>query len=345
MILGGGLGWGGRNTLDPVPTPEIQVVVVTAVPTETAAPTDTPQPTETSEPTLAPTETIVTTAITQETPTPTATPDPFVLPISTTLGMTWTRPLDGMEMLFVPDDTFMMGSTDEDTDAEDNEKPAHEVALDAFWLDSTEVTNAQYVAFLNEMGNQEEEGVTWLDSADDDVRIEEIDGVFQAQDGFADHPVVEVSWYGAQAYCNWVGTDVISTTLPTEAQWEYAARGSTATIYPWGDEFDGTLLNYSGNNDFDRTAPVGSFPDGASWVGALDMAGNVWEWTADWYDANYYEDSPTENPIGPDEGTYKVLRGGSWYNSQPFVRSASRNYYTPDFTNSDFGYRCVAPPG
>ncbi|MCP4416687.1 MAG: SUMF1/EgtB/PvdO family nonheme iron enzyme [Chloroflexi bacterium] len=321
LLLGSGMGWGARTTFGPLPT----AVAVTITPTAPAS---------------VSTETIVT-----NTPSPTATPGTFAPPVVATLGMTWTRPTDSMAMVFVPGGTFTMGSGSGDADATDDEKPAHDVTLDPFWIDRTEVTNTQFAAFLNEMGNREEGGVTWLDSADEDVRIEDVDGTFQPQDGFADHPVVEVSWYGARAYCEWAGGDVISGTLPTEAQWEYTARGVDGFIYPWGDEFDATLVNYSGNSDFARTSPVGHFPDGASWVGALDMAGNVWEWTADWYDANYYDSSPEENPPGLEDGTFKVLRGGGWVSDQSFVRAASRGGDNPDGTFIHFGFRCVVPPG
>ncbi len=257
FLLGGGLGWGGRNTFDPAPTSivvviatatdvpvseatEIPVATETTIPpteTTTSIPTDVPVPETTeipvaTETTIPPTET--TTSIPTDEPTieptventvqPTATIDPFMLPITATLGSIWTRPADDMEMLFVPKGTFTMGSID----ADDDEKPAHEVTLDPFWIDRTEVSNAQFATFLNEMGNQEEGGVTWLDSSDEDVRITENaegDSTFQAQEGFADHPAIEVSWYGAQAYCAWAGSDAINGTLPTEAQWEYAARG------------------------------------------------------------------------------------------------------------------------
>lgn len=310
------------------------IAVATAVPTETASPTAT----NTRRPT--------TPRPGEPTPTSTSTPAPSGPPISAAVGMVWTRPIDGMEMVFVPGGSFMMGSDPAvDTYALNNEQPQHEVTLDPFWIDRTEVTNAQFAAFLNEMGNQTEGGVSWLDAADSDARIDEIDGEFQAQTGFADHPVTEVSWYGAQAYCAWADGEAITVTLPTEAQWEYAARGPEGFIYPWGNEYDASLLNDSGTTAFAGTSPVGTFPDGGSWVGAVDMAGNVWEWTADWYDSDYYESAPAENPPGPETGSFRVLRGGGWVSNRPFVRAAFRGNVVPDDTLSAFGFRCVAPPG
>jgi formylglycine-generating enzyme required for sulfatase activity len=214
------------------------------------------------------------------------------------------------------------------------------------------VTNAQFAAFLSEQGNQEEGGARWLDIESGSALIEESGGSFQAQAGFEEHPVIMVTWYGSNAYCQWVGGQ-----LPTEAQWEYAARSSGGNIFPWGDDFEGTRLNYCDNNcEFDwkdetvddgyaRTAPVGSYPAGDSWVGAQDMAGNVWEWTADWYEANYYESSPINNPTGPAIGDFKVLRGGSWDNNPYVVRGANRSVNAPDFRFSVVGFRCVVEPG
>jgi formylglycine-generating enzyme required for sulfatase activity len=279
-----------------------------------------------------------------------------------------------MVMVHVPAGEFTMGSTDEEVDAAlalcneyygdcrrrrfEDEQPAHAVALDGFWIDRTEVTNAQFAAFLNEEGNQEEGDVTWLDLESDRCLIERADGEFRPKGGYADHPVIEVSWYGAAAYCKWAGVQ-----LPTEAQWEYAARGPEPAlsgveggrVFPWGDEVDGTRLNYCDANcerdhadeSFDdgyaRTAPVGSYPDGASWAGALDLAGNVWEWGADWY--GDYPSGRQENPSGPSTGDYRVVRGGGWNISWYSVRAADRGYARPDFRYYDLGFRCVGSPG
>ena len=222
-----------------------------------------------------------------------------------------------------------MGSPD--GEGEDEEHPQHTVSLDAFWIDRYEVTNDQYRAFVEATGNR--------------VPYDWQKGEIPA--GKQDHPVVRVSWEDAQAYCQWAGA-----RLPTEAEWEKGARGTDARQYPWGNTFDGSRLNFCDRNcEFDwkdtdvddgyaRTAPVGSFPAGASPYGALDMAGNVWEWVADWYDGDYYRRSPGSNPAGPDSGGYRVLRGGSWSSYPGRARSAYRDWIGPGCTLWDFGFRC-----
>ena len=253
--------------------------------------------------------------------TPTGTPAD-----TPTLGDTRTRPADDMEMVYVPAGEFQMGSNEGNSD----ERPVHTVALDGFWIDKTEVTNAQY-------GKCVEAGpCDGSEFADDS----EYSGATQ--------PVVGVDWTDARDYCNWAGV-----RLPTEAEWEYAARGPEGWLYPWGNEFDGTKLNYcdrnceykqadeSADDEYAKTAPVGSYPGGASWVGALDMAGNVWEWVADWYDEDFYERSPKLNPPGPDSGSSRVLRGGSWFYSPDYVRGSFRLDWFPVFRSDHSGFRCA----
>jgi formylglycine-generating enzyme required for sulfatase activity len=231
----------------------------------------------------------------------------------------------------------------------DFEQPAHTVALDGFWIDRTEVTNEQFAAFLNEKGNQEEGGDTWFDLGDAGSMIEGMDGEFRPKSGYADHPVSNVSWYGAVAYCQWAGA-----RLPTEAEWEYAARGPERRVFPWGDELDGTLLNYcdascesewadeSFDDGYPRTAPVWSYPESQSWVGARDMAGNVWEFVADWHGP--YSDGRQENPTGPAEGELRAVRGGGFDSDWHAVRGAFRLGVGPTHQSPVLGFRCAASP-
>jgi serine/threonine-protein kinase len=253
------------------------------------------------------------------------------------LGETLTRTKDGMVMVYVPAGEFPMGTTQ----GFEDEQPVHTVYVDGFWIDQTEMTNEQFAAFLNEKGNQEEGGAMWLNVNSEDCLIEQVGGKYQPKSGYANHPVVGVTWYGAAAYCEWAGA-----RLPTEAEWEYAARGPEGRVFPWGDEFDCTLCNSwaEGCDGYDRTAPVGSFPGGASWCGALDMLGNVWEWVADWYGPDYYANSPSRNPTGPSSGVYRVMRGGSWF-AYVHPTNNPRWYRNNDLPNLSYGYvgfRCAS---
>ncbi len=233
------------------------------------------------------------------------------------------------DMVFIPAGDFFMGSTEGDLD----EKPVHSVYLDAYYIDKYEVTNGQFCKFLNEKGNQEEGGEKWLGIEDSNCSIEYQKEKYYPKPGYEDYPVVEVSWYGAYAYAKWAGK-----RLPTEAEWEKAARGSLVDKkYPWGDIIDSSKANYGENVGY--ITPVGFYPPND--YGLYDMAGNVWEWCFDWYNENYYEKSPTKNPQGPDNATYRVRRGGCWRNLTRGVRCAHRFCHTPLATTSALGFRCA----
>jgi formylglycine-generating enzyme required for sulfatase activity len=238
------------------------------------------------------------------------------------VGHTLTRAPDGMVMVYVPAGTFKMGS---DTNTID-ERPVHDVTLDAFWIDRTEVTNAQYTRCVAAGVCREpiSKGSRTQPS-------------YYDNSGFANHPVIWVSWEDADKYCRWVGGQ-----LPTEAQWEYAARGPQALTYPWGIVApNDKLLNY--NQIVGDTTSVGSYPSGASWSGALDMAGNVSEWVNDWYGS--YSDSPQINPTGSMPDVYRVLRGFSWFYGPTSVRSSNRINALPTDRTDDFGFRCAVSLG
>ncbi|MFC2085073.1 SUMF1/EgtB/PvdO family nonheme iron enzyme [Bacteroidota bacterium] len=234
-------------------------------------------------------------------------------------------------MIYVQGGTFEMGDTF--GDGESDEKPPHNITLDDFYISKYEVTNSQYAEFLNSEGNQREGGVTWLDINDSDCRIEYTGGEYKPESGYEDHPVVEVSWYGARAYCGWFGG-----RLPTEAEWEYAARGgieSNGYKYSGSDNIEDVAW-YSGNSGGTAHAVGTKNPNE---LGIYDMSGNVWEWCNDWYDADYYDISPDNNPQGPVSGTYKVLRGGSWNNLSRNCRVSYRFRGSPVFTYAFYGFR------
>ncbi len=240
-----------------------------------------------------------------------------------------------------------------------NESPEHKVFLDAFWIDQTEVTNAMFKRFVDatayhtnaEMDGwasvfnpsakewQDVKGASWQHPRGPSTNLGELDN----------YPVVQMSWNDAKAYCEWAGRH-----LPTEAEWEKAARGTDSRIYPWGNQnVAGDLLNLADQNldvswarksmddGYQFAAPVGHYPNGASPYGAYDMAGNVQEWLADWYDENYYASSPIKNPTGPAIGQGHVLRGGGWNDGKGSVRVAYRNHDSPEGRSDSTGFRCA----
>ncbi len=231
----------------------------------------------------------------------------------------WEAEFDyGIVLVYIPAGEFTMGSKDGDTDAFGDEKPEHKVYLDGYWIGKYEVTFKQYDKYCEETVKEKPGDQGW---------------------GRGDRPVINVSWNDAASYCEWLNKKTgLRFNLPTEAQWEKAARGTDSRIYPWGNEFDKNKCN-SGESGLKKTSPVGKFPEGASPYGCLDMAGNVWEWCSDWYDEKYYEKSPGKNPPGPADGEYRVLRGGNWFNDAWHVRAAYRSGYEPSFRWFNAGFR------
>jgi formylglycine-generating enzyme required for sulfatase activity len=273
-----------------------------------------------------------------------------------------TKTEDGAEMVLVPAGEFWMGSDAAEVERfkqecrkagvseescrrwGEREAPRHRVHLDAFYIDRYEVTNALFEKFVRATGHRttaEREGSGWAWQDKDGKRQwVKVDGAeWRRPSGpgsstSADHPVVQVSWHDADAYCKWAGK-----RLPTEAEWEKAARGTDGRRYPWGEDWDPSKAN--GAMTVKTTRPVGSYSGGVSPYGAHDMAGNVLEWVADWLDEDYYKRSPERNPRGPDSGQYRVLRGGSWYFSPVYLRSAARSHSSPGYRGDDLGCRCA----
>jgi formylglycine-generating enzyme required for sulfatase activity len=271
--------------------------------------------------------TLTVTPLTEPTNTtmPTVTPTPEL-----GIGSIMVSEKDGMVMVYVPFGEFTMGSNL----YAGSEGPPHSIYLDAYWIDQTEVTNAQYAKFLTEVGNQIEEGALWFNEG----KIYETDDGWVVEEGYEDYAVVFVTWYGARAYCDWTGK-----RLPTEAEWEKAARGTDERIFPWGDEEPiCDLAQFGGCGEEEQR--VGSYPNGTSPYGALDMAGNVWEWVYDLYETHYYDISPTENPTGPEEGSWRVMRGGAWNSTALELRTTVRSKVSLKFGGHNSGFRCVLEP-
>ena len=243
------------------------------------------------------------------------TPDPV------TAGYDSSR--DSVEMLLIPEGIFLMGTDDETALAPS--RPAHEVYLKAFWIDRYEVSNAQYAKCVE--SKQCTPPMDNSSSTRDD---------YYTNPEYANYPVIHVTWYQATAYCAWAGK-----RLPTEAEWEKAARGPGNYIYPWGNTLPEEIpaqVNHFYDGD---TVPVNSFPEGASSYGVYNMEGNVWEWVADQYDSFFYSDSPSNNPKAYTGEENYVIRGFSW--SYPFNSLAiyTRNYSYIVNHNYDLGFRCA----
>ncbi len=244
-------------------------------------------------------------------------------------------PVAGKEMVFVPAGEFLMGPAKGPEGADDH--PERRVYLDSFWIDKAPVTNAEYRRFTNATGYP-------LPKYADDPEYNQ-----------PDHPVVGVSWEDAIAYARWS-----NKRLPTDAEWEKAARGMDGRTYPWGNAWDvssnpranfadrnASVYPWADRNADDRcarTSAVGSFPQGASPYGCLDMAGNVWEWCADWYDTPHHASASasTRNPEGPPTGTLRVLRGGAWNGTREHLQTTYRVCHEPSYRAPNFGFRCVS---
>jgi formylglycine-generating enzyme required for sulfatase activity len=232
-----------------------------------------------------------------------------------------TTPPTETPMVEIPAGEFVMGS--DGTQALEDERPSHRVWLDAFSIDLHEVTTAQYAAFL--AASKRASPWQW-------------NTVDLSQHG--DRPVVGVDWHDAEAFCTWSGK-----RLPTEAEWEKAARGTDGRLYPWGNQAPTSeLANFALGARFSYNQvllPVQSHQSGKSPYGLYHMAGNAYEWVQDWYGTNYYEISPNRNPPGPAHGQFKVLRGGSWSDLPKYLLTYGRFKLPPETKNSYTGFRCA----
>jgi formylglycine-generating enzyme required for sulfatase activity len=338
--------WIGNAIFTSLPTPAV------VSPTTVAKSISTPLPTETTRLVTTATPTVIVVPATPVPPTisPTAKPVPPTIaptatpvPPSAALTMTVaprvtptprageTRTVSDAPMAYVPAGEFTMGSNDYN-----DEKPPHPVYLDAFWIDKFEVTNALYKKCVDAGKCQP----PWPTKS-------YTHNSYYDNSQYDNYPVIYVSWNKANAFCAWAGK-----RLPTEAEWEKAARGTDGRKYPCGDAWDGTRLNFCDKNcTFDwadksvddgyaDTALVGSYPRGASPYGVMDMAGNVGEWVVDWYGS--YSGSSQRNPTGPSSGSSRVLRDGSWSSNQYSTHASRRSYYDDlDSGNSSLGFRCA----
>jgi formylglycine-generating enzyme required for sulfatase activity len=228
-------------------------------------------------------------------------------------GTAMTNPKDGLKYVWIPPGTFMMGCSPGDAECTDDEKPAHQVTITkGLWMGQTEVTVGAYKRFAGATGQQMPVAPTFNSG--------------WATDSM---PIVNVGWNDATAFCTWAGG-----RLPTEAEWEYAARGgSMESRYGPIDE-----VAWYSNNSGQKTHPVGQ--KRANAFGLYDVLGNVWEWVNDWYDQNYYQNSPSQDPKGPASGQVRVLRGGSWNDVSWVVRVSLRNRFIPGLGNNGLGFRC-----
>ena len=241
------------------------------------------------------------------------------------------------DMVLIPAGEFIMGTDSEGANAD--QKPAHTVYLDAFYIDKHEVTNAEYEEFILSGGYKSKK--LWTKKGWNFIQNNQIQAPLKYRQNKIstepDQPVIGVSWYEADAYAKWA-----RKRLPTEAEWEKAAKGTEGHVYPWGNEIDFSKLNYFPH--VTRVLAVGNFPQGASPYGVMDMAGNVWEWTTDWYSESYYGSLPRTNPKGPGNGEYRVLRGGAWDSIRCQLQCTYRYYEKESHQNYTIGFRCAKDP-
>ncbi|MEM7335075.1 MAG: SUMF1/EgtB/PvdO family nonheme iron enzyme [Chloroflexota bacterium] len=265
------------------------------------------------------------------------------------VGTTNTRKMDNMPQVFVPAGDFTMGTNNPDWPFDDPERPEHIVSLENYWIDSHEINVSRFVEFLNQNGNKIEGDVNWLNIDKMQYISQLSDGQYTFNPDFGNLPITHVSWFGAKAYCEWAGG-----RLPTEAEWEYAARGQNKVVFPWGDVFVGEFVNFCDLNcpaedyrdeliddGYSMLAPVQTYEASKTWIGAFNMAGNVSEWINDRYSESYYSISPVENPQGPNVGAQRVVRGGSWQSFWGHTRITHRNFISPSFRGDALGFRCV----
>jgi len=241
------------------------------------------------------------------------------------------------KMVLIPAGPFLMGAVIENDRAwgDPDEEPVHEVNLSAYWIDRYEVTAGDFAQFLN---RHPKESSRYIEMGKA-VTIENFDGKYRARSGLERYPVNRVSWVGADAYCRWLGK-----RLPTEAEWEKAARGTDERLFPWGNEYPNNSLTTFRRKfskwGFKAMEPVNSMARGQSPYGLHHMAGNVWEWVHDGYDPGYYANSPAKDPKGPASSTSRVLRGGNWYYKAYYMRTTYRFNEHPGKFKIWQGFRC-----
>jgi formylglycine-generating enzyme required for sulfatase activity len=315
--------------------------------TSTPRPSSTPAATQTATAAIITTMTtaVITAEISTNTPTRTPTPTPTITPTPTATPLIIvTREADGMVMILIPPTTFTMGAGEEDSEAEEDERPAHEITLDGYYIDQYEVSVSQYALFLNDNGGYVNacSGFTCLSTQFETAvsyLVEQPDG-FQSQAGFATYPINNVSWFGAQAYCQWAGG-----RLPTEAEWELAARGTDGRLFPWGSQPPDERRAVFGSTLFTALQPVAALAGGQSAYTLFGMAGSLWEWVSDGYDSQYYNISPAQNPTGPQLSMLapRVLRGGGYTSPAADLRASNRHSQFPNEFRQipDIGFRCA----